>query len=144
MIKNTTEKTLIDALSYCSLRELPPLYDGENIWIAALALVAKRNGSQSYVILQKDKEGKEAIIKDFGQVSPIVEIKEIRPYSYLNSNFVPNFDSKKREDRIKWLEIHHPNRDFSDMTLKELNKEVINTAIMNQIKSNKEYNQYYE
>lgn len=144
MIENILEKSLIDALSYCALRELPPEDKGEDIWISAVVLLTKRNGTKSYAVVQKDTKGENKILKDFGEVSPIVKIEKVYPYLYLNSNFVPTFDSKKKEDRIKWLQMVYPKRDFSEMSIKELNREIINAAIQNQIKSIKTQQGIYE
>lgn len=135
MNKNTLEQSLIDALAYCSVRELPPEDDKQNVYIGAIALVTKRDGSKSYCVLQKDKNCNDKIIKDFGSISPIVSIEKIYPYLYLNSNFVPKFDSKKREERVKWLSIVNPNENYEEMSMRDLNKAIINIAIQNQLKA---------
>ena len=134
----TTNKTLIDALSWAGLRELPEVYDGENIYIKSLALVSKRDGTTSYVATCKDILGADKIVKDFGTVSPIVEVKEVRPYLYLDASYVPEFATKKKEDRIKWLEIAAPHmKNLDAMSFKELNNAIINIAIQKQIKMSK-------
>lgn len=134
----TTNKTLIDALSWAGLRELPEVYDGENIYIKSLALVSKRDGTTSYVATCKDILGVDKIVKDFGTVSPIVEVKEVHPYLYLDASYVPEFATKKKEDRIKWLEIAAPHmKNLDAMSFKELNNAIINIAIQKQIKMSK-------
>lgn len=134
----TTNKTLIDALSWAGLRELPEVYDGENIYIKSLALVSKRDGTTSYVATCKDILGADKIVKDFGTVSPIVEVKEVHPYLYLDASYVPEFATKKKEDRIKWLEIAAPHmKNLDAMSFKELNNAIINIAIQKQIKMSK-------
>lgn len=133
-----TNKTLIDALSWAGLRELPEVYDGENIYIKSLALVSKRDGTTSYVATCKDILGVDKIVKDFGTVSPIVEVKEVHPYLYLDASYVPEFATKKKEDRIKWLEIAAPHmKNLDAMSFKELNNAIINIAIQKQIKMSK-------
>lgn len=133
MVKDVLRESLINALSWASIRELPRKDDGENIWIRALALVSKRDGSKGYVALVKGKEGEDRIIKDFGSVSQIVNVEEVYPYSFLDSSYLPQFDSKKREDKIKWLELQRPEKEYGELTAKELNKEILHVAMQNQL-----------
>lgn len=133
MAKDILRESLINALSWASLRELPQKDNGENIWIKALALVSKRDGSKAYVALMKGKNGEDRLIKDFGTVSQIVKIEEVYAYSYLDSSYLPQFDSKKREDKIKWLSLQRPDVDYESMTAKELNKAILHVAMQNQL-----------
>lgn len=133
MAKDVLRESLINALSWASLRELPPKDDGENIWIKALALVSKRDGSKAYVALMKGKNGEDRLIKDFGSVSQIVKIEEVYAYSYLDSSYIPQFDSKKKEDKVKWLSLQRPDVDYESMGTKELNKAVLHVAMQNQL-----------
>lgn len=133
MSSNILRKSLIDALSWASLRELPKKDNGENIWIRALALVSKRDGSKSYVALVKGKNGEDRMVKDFGSVSQVVSFDEIYAYEYLDSSYIPSFESKKKEDKIKWLELQKPGVDYGSMTPKELNKAVLHIAMQNQL-----------
>lgn len=133
MAKDILRESLINALSWASLRELPPKDNGENIWIKALALVSKRDGSKAYVALMKGKNGEDRLIKDFGSVSQVVKIEEVYAYSYLDSSYLPQFDSKKREDKVKWLSLQRPDIDYESMTAKELNKAILYVAMQNQL-----------
>lgn len=133
MAKDILRESLINALSWASLRELPPKDNGENIWIKALALVSKRDGSKAYVALMKGKNGEDRLIKDFGSVSQVVKIEEVYAYSYLDSSYLPQFDSKKREDKVKWLSLQRPDVDYESMTAKELNKAILHVAMQNQL-----------
>ena len=120
-------------MSWASLRELPEKDNGENIWIRALALVSKRDGSKSYVALVKGKNGEDRIIRDFGSVSMIVKIEEIYAFEYLDSSYLPTFDSKKKEDKIKWLSMQRPEVNYEEMSSKELNKAILHVAMQNQL-----------
>jgi hypothetical protein len=133
MAKDILRESLIDALSWASLRELPEKDNGENIWIRALALVSKRDGSKAYVALVKGKDGEDRIIRDFGSVSMIVKIEEIYAFEYLDSSYLPTFDSKKKEDKIKWLSMQRPEVNYEDMSAKELNKAILHVAMQNQL-----------
>jgi hypothetical protein len=133
MAKDILRESLIDALSWASLRELPEKDNGENIWIRALALVSKRDGSKAYVALVKGKNGEDRIIRDFGSVSVIVKIEEIYAFEYLDSSYLPTFESKKKEDKIKWLSMQRPEVNYEEMSSKELNKAILHVAMQNQL-----------
>jgi hypothetical protein len=129
-----TDRSLVDALSWASLRELPEKDNGENIYILALALVTKRDGSKSYVATRKTMDGKDKVVKVFGSTSIIVKIEEVYPYLLLDGNYLPTFEGKKREERIKWLSMSNPDIDYSEFTLKELNREILGVAMKNQLR----------
>ena len=74
-----TEESLIDALSYCDLRDLPEIEDGENVWIRAIAKIAKSDGIEYYAYVEKDKNLNNRIVKDFGSMSSIVKVLEYYP-----------------------------------------------------------------
>jgi hypothetical protein len=132
------KESLLAALQYCSLRSLPDVEDGENVWVQALALVAKRDGTTSYVLVEKNgRDGSDKIIKDFGSISMIVKFLEFYPTMYLYPEYVPEFDNNKKESRINYLRKNRGDEDYGDYTLKELNKLVICTAIQMQLNSTK-------
>lgn len=128
MRKDIEKESLMQCLSWCALRELPPKYDGKNVYIKAVAKVKKADGSVGYMAIQKDKNGVDKYIKDFGSVSVIREIMEIYPYLYLDAQYMPKFKTQKKEERIAMLSRLY-NKDFTSMSLKELDKEVLNHAI---------------
>jgi hypothetical protein len=123
------------------LRVLPDKDDGESVWIQALAQVMKRDGSIGYVLVEKDgRTGEDKVIKDFGSISIIGKFLEYYPITYLLPEFVPEFDNNKKESRMHYLRKKLGDLDYSQYTLKELNKMVINCAIGAQLaamKSNK-------
>lgn len=134
MMLESEKKVLMDALNYCSLRTLPEKEDGESVWIQAIAKVAKRDASTSYVLVEKDPAtGDNKIIKDFGSVSIIAKHIEYYPITYLLPEFMPEFDNNKKESRINYLRKMRGDEDYSQYTLKELNRMVINSAIATQL-----------
>lgn len=138
MGKNIKEKTLLDALTACSLRELPEVDTKEYQWLKAIALVQKRDGSQSYVLMEKDKDMNNRIVKDFGNISSILKVLNIYPYSFLNAMSMPKFKTVKKEERIDWLKINgEKGVDYSEMSLKELNAEVLRVATNAQMEFDK-------
>ena len=127
------EKSLISAMAFCSLRELPQEDDKENIWVEALAKVKKADTTTSYVYVRKDKNGENKIAKDFGSSSVIRKVICYYPFNFLKANYVPTFKTQKKEDRIRYLQKVYKDKDFSAMSLKELDKEVLKVAINNQL-----------
>jgi hypothetical protein len=127
------EKSLISAMAFCSLRELPQEDDKENIWVEALAKVKKADTTTSYVYVRKDKNGENKIAKDFGSSSVIRKVICYYPFNFLKANYLPTFKTQKKEDRIRYLQKVYKDKDFSAMSLKELDKEVLKVAINNQL-----------
>lgn len=142
-MRSKTRASLIKALSYCSLRELPKLDNGEDVWIKALALVTKTDGCDYFVALEKDaKTLVNRVKKDFGGTGAIVEYKETYPYLYLSSEYMPKFHDKTKETRVKYLTGVNPEINWSKYSLKELNDAVLGLAIkaqLSHIKSNFNY-----
>lgn len=142
-MNSKTRASLIKALAHCSLRELPELDNGEDVWIKAIALVEKTDGCDYFVDIHKDATTLTNKVKcDFGPTGAIVKFKEFRPYLYLSSDFMPTFNDKTKDSRVKYLERMSPNRVWSKLSLKELNDAVIGVAIslqLNNIKSNTTY-----
>lgn len=142
-MKSRTRASLIKALSYCSLRELPEPDSGEDVWIKALALVTKTDGRDYFIAIEKDPTTLvNRVKKDFGDTGAIAEYKTIYPYLYLSSEYMPKFHDKTKESRIKYLADVNPDVDWSKYSLKELNDAVLGLAIkaqLNHIKSNFNY-----
>lgn len=138
-----TRESLLRALSYCSLRELPEVDKGEDFWIKALALVAKSDGNDYFVNVEKDiKTLSNRVTKDFGATGVIVKYKEIYPYLYLSSDYMPTFPDRTKAARVEYLKKMYPFEKFDGLSLKELNDKVLSTAItlqLNSIKSNNFY-----
>lgn len=132
-MKDYKEKSLIDALSFCDLRSLPEEDKKDFIWVRAIGLVEKNNGTQNYVVITKKNHNDYSVTKDFGSISSIVKVKKIYPYEFLDSTYIPDFKGAKKEERINWLLKNGVNKDFSSMSSKELDKECINFAIKQQL-----------
>ena len=137
MAKNViTDKSLLDALCWTGLRELPEPDDKEHVWIKALAIVRKSDGTQGYVYMEKDKKTLEnKILKEFGTISTIRTIEEIYPFSYLKDTYVPKFKTAKKNERIAYLSKYDKKSEseYAEMSLKELDKEVMRRAVVKQL-----------
>lgn len=141
MIKNIKERTLVEALSFCGVRELPEEFKGKEVWIKAIGLVSKVDGSQSYVYLERGKLGASNIKKDFGTLSPIVKIDKIYPYLYLSEDEVPKFSKENKGEKTSWLVARGYNEEeLSTKTPQQINKLVIDECVkaaLNKDKMNK-------
>lgn len=132
-MKDYKEKSLIDVLSFCDLRKLPEEDQKEYVWVRAIALVEKRDGTLNYAVAKANAIGDYSITKDFGSISSIVAVKQYFPYEFLDATFLPDFKGAKKEDRINWLVKNGVNKDFSSMSAKALDKECTNFAIKQQL-----------
>lgn len=131
------DKSLIEALSYCHLRELPKdasQYD--SIWIRAIAYVTKADATKSYVLMDKDAKGSHRIIKDFGTISPIVSVRSIHPFQFVAEEALPIIKGSNKQDRIDWLQSQGVIVN-DELTLKQLNNIVVNYVIQQELKRQK-------
>lgn len=133
-----TDESLIDALSFCGLRDLPEPWDKENVWLKALVRLVKSDGIEYYAYVEKTPENEERIKKVFGGVARIVKILEYYPFSYLRAEFMPEFEDKKdKKSRVEYLQKANPDKDYSKYSLKQLNQEILSGAICRQLNSEK-------
>lgn len=132
---NSAEKSLTSVLRYTRLRELPQEDNGKNVWIMAIVLVRKSDGSTNYAVADKDADGKMRIMKDFGSVCSIFSIDDIYPFAYLGVEYMPVFKTQKKEERIEWLNKNASQRDYTGFTLKELDKMILNNQVLLAIKN---------
>lgn len=133
------EQSLTKALTYCGISEVPEEFDGVGIWVQAIVLVQKSDGTESYVYADKDLKTLELrFAKDFGTVSMIRKVLKVYPYNFLKDKYVPKFKTQKKEERVKYLSAHDKTKtDWSVFSLKELDREVVRRAIRNQMEIEK-------
>lgn len=131
-------ESLIAALSEYALKDLPQVDDGQSVWIKAIALVSKKDGTQSYACVKKDPQNLNSVVlKDFGNCSAIASYEEFYPFSFLKSGYMPVFKGQKKEDRINYLNKYNGNVDYSGFSLKELEKRILAIAIERQLNDEK-------
>lgn len=85
-MNNIKEISLRKALEATACRELPKAFNenGVEFWIRAIALVRKRNGTQSYCLVEHRADGMLQYTQDFGLPSPIFGLISIHPYIMLD------------------------------------------------------------
>ena len=136
------EQSLISALRYARLREMPLKDEGKNVWIMAIVAVTKTDGTKNYAIADKDKEGNIRIFKDFGTVCSVFSIDDVYPFAFLSVEYMPVFTTQKKDERIEWLYKNVEKKDYSKYSIKELNNAILNdrvTLAIRNFKKNMDY-----
>lgn len=123
------EKTLLDALSFVSLRTLPTKVEDDDNYLSAIVEVAKVDGTTSYALQKTRDDLTKYIAKDFGTISTIKEIVSIHPFEFLKEKYV--FNGTTKEEKIQYLKKMYKDEDydFDTMPLKEINKMIKMIAV---------------
>ena len=134
-----TEESLFDCLAFCKLSQLPEKEDGKSVWVNAIAKTRKNDGCYYYCYVERDKDGKPKIMRDFGAVRTIVKMEEFYPIVYLDSSYVKKFkkDDEGTASLIEYLKYEGVKIDFENATRKDLDKENIKVAIQKQLADEK-------
>lgn len=136
MLSQREQQLISDALRVAHLTELPKPANKKNVWIEGIAKIKLSDGSIGYGIVKRNPDLTHRVAYVNGNIATISEIEEIYPYITLNSDYIKKFGKNDREEaRIKYLRslnlpCTHP--DLSEMTLEELNKEVVKAALYQQ------------
>lgn len=123
------EKTLLDALSFVSLRTLPTKAEEDDNYLSAIVEVVKVDGTTSYALQKTREDLTKYIAKDFGTISTIKEIVSIHPFEFLKEKYV--FSGTTKEEEIQYLKKMYKDEDydFDTMPLKEINKMIKMIAV---------------
>ena len=134
-----TEESLFDCLAFCKLSQLPEKEDGKSVWLNAIAKTRKNDGCYYYCYVERGKDGKPKIMRDFGAVRTIVKMEEFYPIVYLDSSYVKKFkkDDEGTASLIEYLKYEDVKIDFENATRKDLDKENIKVAIQKQLADEK-------
>lgn len=135
-MEKLNKESLVRALSFCGLREVPEEWDKENVYLRALALVSKSDGSESYVLVAKDGRGNDKVVKDFGNVCAINATISVHPFFFLDTRWLPEFKPKGKgkanadgkAERIAWLERNGVVMN-EKTDIKTLDKEILYVAM---------------
>ena len=134
-----TEESMFDCLAFCKLSQLPEKEDGKSVWLNAIAKTRKNDGCYYYCYVERDKDGKPKIMRDFGAVRTIVKIEEFYPIVYLDSSYVKKFKKDEEGTALlaEYLKSVGVKIDFENATRKDLDKENIKIAIQKQLADEK-------
>lgn len=130
MEKTTLHDTLVDALAYAHVSDLPKKDNGKRLWIYAIALVSKKDGTMAYCILKRNDLESYSYKAVFGTCSPLHNVAEIYPYEFADSLPVPKFAPNDKSNRIEFIQsVRGADFDCSEMSVKELENEIIRIGI---------------
>lgn len=138
------EESLDRALEAASLQTkgLPKRYtDGKDpFWIMAVVLVQKRNLEECYCIYQQNADKYMKLLQDFGTPSPIMSIKSIHPYMYLDEvQFLPSGCIEAKKNFLKNELGEDPmSYEVDEMTESDVNHALLEIAIDKQMKADEE------
>ena len=138
MISQREQQLISDALKMAHLTELPKKANNKSVWIEGIAKITLSDGSTAYGIVKRNSDLTHRVVYVNGNTASIVKVEEVYPYITLNSDYINKFGKNDGvEARIKYLRslnlpCTHP--DLSEMTLEELNKEVVKAALFQQQK----------
>lgn len=124
MVENKLEKTLLLALNHSHLSELPDsLKPTTRLWLKAIVLVAKRDGSRNYAIAENNGDDTPNIVKDFGNVSQIAKVEGIYPFLEVENARIP--DMRNKSEIVDLLVAYGFNA--KEITYKMANKHIDGT-----------------
>lgn len=131
------KESMMKALAYCNLPKLPEEDTNEYVWVKAIGLVAKADGTKAYVLIHRNRFGRPNIVKDFGTISTIVKTEKIFPILMLDESQMPKFKTDKIEDRVKWMKRNGIKADYDAITMKEAQRLILNYCMYNAVKEDK-------
>lgn len=123
----TFRETLVQALGFAQISELPPEDNGGALWMKAIAVVTKKDGTRAYCILYRTDFDTYMYKAVFGTCSPLHKVIKIYPYEVVMDLPVPKFAPKDKNSRIGFIKKNRPDEsyNFEEMTIKDLD-DVIN------------------
>lgn len=136
------QKLISDALNYAHLTTLPKKADQTKVlWIEAIAKIRLANNSIGYGVVKRNADLSYRVTYVNGATAAIVELEEVYPYVVLDKQYIHKFGKNDTEkERIAYLKpLNLPyamTQDYFDnMTVDELNKEVVKAAVYQQLKA---------
>lgn len=138
-MKTAKDISLSKALEAARLQTkgLPPRYqEGKDpFWIKAIVLVVKRSMEECYCFYEQNAERYMKLIQDFGNPSPIVSIKSIHPFMYLDSDqFIPKGGIDAKRAYLKELLHNDPDStDVDNLSASEIEHILLEKAIAQQL-----------
>lgn len=138
-MKTAKETSLSRALEEARLQNkgLPPRYqDGKDpFWIKAIVLVMKRNMEECYCFYEQNADRYMRLIQDFGTPSPVISIKSIHPFMYLDSDqFIPKGGIEAKRAYLKELLDDDPDgTDVDNLSASEVEHILLEKAIAQQL-----------
>lgn len=132
-------KLMREILEFAHLTELPnEVTEETKLWVRAIGYVRKQNGEHGWVVMQREHDMTVRPIKTVGSMSPVAVVEKYYPYILLDKKYIKGFRTDASKPRIEYLQSlklpYFSEKDFENMTLAQLNKEIVGAAIYLQIK----------
>ena len=140
MLSQREQQLISDALRMAHLTELPKKVDKKSVWIEGVAKITLSDGSTAYGIVKRNSDLTHRVVYINGNTASISKVEEVYPYITLNSGYIKKFGKNEGEEaRTNYLKsLHLPwafaEDYFDNMTLDELNREVVKAALYQQQK----------
>jgi len=142
MISQREQQLISDALRVAHLTELPKKADKKTVWIEGVAKITLADGSTAYGIVKRNPDLTHRVCYVNGNTAAIANVEEVYPYVTLQPEFIHKFGKNEGEEaRIKYLRsLNLPctSPDICEMTIEELNKEVVKAAVYRQLNTMKQ------
>ena len=142
MLSQREQNLIADALRMAHLTELPKKADKKTVWIEGVAKITLADGSVGYGIVKRNPDLTYRVCYVNGNTAAIAKVEEVYPYVTLQPEFIHKFGKNEGEEaRIKYLRsLNLPctSPDICEMTIEELNKEVVKAAVYRQLNSMKQ------
>lgn len=139
-MESREERLIADVLNKAHLVEMPKPVDKKTVWLEGIAKIRLANNSIGYGIVKMVELDADPVVTYInGDTFAITEIEDVYPYVVLQKEYIKKFTAKEKEPaRINYLKsLHLPYAEentFDNMTIDELNKEVVRAAFYLQLK----------
>lgn len=137
-----SELSMFQAMEACHVSEIPPAWNGRDVWVTALCKVRKSDCCEYWCYMEIDDNGKPRIVQDFGRCAAIIEHISYHPLSYLEPSYVKRFkkDEEGTAKLVEYLKNEGVVMDFENADRKKLDKANIRVAIKRQLADEKKAN----
>lgn len=135
------QQLISDVLRKAHLTELPKKANNKSVWIEGVAKIRLANNSIAYGIVKRNFDLTNRFVYVNGDISAINKIEEVYPYIFLDKDYIHKFEKGENQEelrasylkslRLPWAQDADY---FDNMTLDELNKEVVKAALYQQQK----------
>lgn len=135
------QKLISDVLNMAHLTTMPKKADANKaVWIEAIAKIRLADNSIGYGIVKRNPDLTHRVAYINGSTAAIFNIEEVFPYIILDKDhikkFGPNAGEKARIAYLQSLNLPYATEGcFDNMSIDDLNKEVVKAAVYQQIKS---------
>lgn len=136
------QKLLSDVLNFAHLTQLPKRVDMSKVlWIEAVAKIRLSDNSIGYGVVKRNADMSYRVTYINGATASIAKVEEVYPYIVLDKRYIQKFGKddteKERIAYLKSLNLPYAMAQdyFDNMSVDELNKEVVKAAVYQQLKS---------